>query len=74
MLVFRSTVDNVIPRSSVETLLRLAGSEDLTVVELTRSQHVATLDYEAPLIFERSLAFVERVTHRPPARTEAVAT
>jgi carboxylesterase len=37
------------------------GSNDKTRIELTNSYHVATLDYDAEIIFENSLKFVERV-------------
>ena len=65
VLVFRSRVDHVVPPVSGRTLLRgLAGG---TVEErvLEDSYHVATLDNDAPTIFEASLAFVE--AHAPAA-------
>jgi carboxylesterase len=58
VLVFRSRIDHVVPPVSGETLLRgLAGG---TVEEriLEDSYHVATLDNDAPAIFEGSLEFV----------------
>ena len=61
MIVFVSTVDNVVPRISTTSLVRGASSTDVTVVELTRSRHVATLDYEADLIVRRTVDFVRRV-------------
>ncbi len=57
MLVLRSTADHVVPASSTTTLLQGISSTDVTVVELTRSFHVATIDYDADLIAERSLTF-----------------
>ena len=65
VLVFRSRVDHVVPPVSGATLLRgLAGG---TVEErvLENSYHVATLDNDAPTIFEGSLAFVR--AHAPAA-------
>ncbi len=68
LLVLTSAVDHVVPASSTTTLLRGVSSTEVTQVELTRSYHVATLDYDAELIRERSLAFVREVTtHLAPA-------
>ena len=64
LILFRSTVDHVVPVSSSETILRLVSSADVTTVDLANSYHVATLDNDAPLIIDDSLAFVERVTGR----------
>ena len=65
VLVFRSRVDHVVPPVSGATLLRgLAGG---TVEErvLEDSYHVATLDNDAPAIFEGSVDFVR--SHTPAA-------
>jgi carboxylesterase len=65
VLVYRSRVDHVVPPVSGRTLLDgLAGG---TVEErvLEDSYHVATLDHDAPTIFEGSLAFVQ--AHAPAA-------
>jgi carboxylesterase len=37
------------------------SSEDVVFIELENSYHVATLDYDAPLIFTESVDFIERV-------------
>jgi carboxylesterase len=68
VLVYRSRVDHVVPPVSGELLLRgLAGG---TVEErvLEDSYHVATLDHDAPAIFDGSLDFVR--AHTPAARAE----
>ena len=39
-------------------------STDLTVVSLERSYHVATLDYDAELIFTTSSAFFARLASK----------
>jgi carboxylesterase len=57
LLVFRSDVDHVVPRSTVRTLLRRIGSARTEVVACPRSFHVVTLDHDAPLVCERLLAF-----------------
>ncbi|WP_411731712.1 alpha/beta hydrolase [Paeniglutamicibacter sp.] len=62
VLVFRSDTDHVVPESSLEVLR--AGLDDgvhLEVNRLTRSHHVATLDYEAEAIFSRSIEFFQEV-------------
>jgi carboxylesterase len=45
-------------------------SEDQTYVELQRSYHVATLDYDAEQIFEGSLEFFRRLTKEADGTAE----
>lgn len=74
LLVFRSTVDHVVPAWSTTAYLSGVSSPDIRVVELCRSHHVATLDWDAPLIMDESLDFVRRVTTdatRSPAAVPA---
>lgn len=61
-LVFRSNVDRIVPESSLEVLQRRIGSAHLEVIRLENSYHVATMDHDQELIFERSAAFIEHVT------------
>ena len=70
VVIYRSEVDNVVPGSSTETILRLASSTDMREVVLHRSLHVATMDYDADIIFDGTLEFIERVL----AQTESAAT
>lgn len=56
-LVFKSAVDGVIPPSSVATIRRHIEPSRLKVVTLPKSGHVATLDVDAPTIFEESAGF-----------------
>ena len=56
-LIFKSERDVVVPPSSLELLRRRLGSRDVEVVPLRNSGHVATLDMDAPLIFEQSARF-----------------
>jgi carboxylesterase len=65
LLVLRSAVDHVVPASSTALVLQRVSSTDVTERVLERSFHVATLDHDADLIAEESLAFVERVTALP---------
>ena len=62
LLYFRSSVDHVIDASSSPTVLRAVSSRDVEERILEESYHVATLDNDAPQIFEESAAFVARVT------------
>ena len=61
LLLFRSAVDHVVPASSSALVLASVGSADSTEVVLPESYHVATLDNDAPLIMQQSLAFAERL-------------
>jgi carboxylesterase len=65
LLVFRSTTDHVVEPASVRVLLAGVSSGDATEVLLEDSYHVATLDNDAPLVFQRS---VEWIRTRVPAR------
>lgn len=56
VVVFRSDVDHVVDDSSHETLLRAIPSAEL--VKLPNSYHVATLDNDADVIFNRSAQFI----------------
>jgi carboxylesterase len=62
LLVFRSSVDHVVDPSSAALIRRSVSSRDLTERILENSYHMATLDNDAPRIFEESAQFVRRVT------------
>jgi carboxylesterase len=62
LLLMRSVEDHVVPASSSALLLSRVSSKDVTEVVLEHSYHVATLDNDAPQIFEMSDKFVSRVT------------
>lgn len=58
LLVFRSTDDHLVDETSLG-LIRAGVSSELTqYVTLENSYHVATLDHDAEIIFERSAAFI----------------
>jgi carboxylesterase len=58
VLVYRSTVDHVVGPASMKVLTAaLPGAE---VRQLANSYHVATLDNDAPEIFEGTLSFVRK--------------
>ena len=67
-LVFKSATDIVVPPSSVALLRKGLGSRELEVVNLPGSGHVATLDVDAPLIFEQSVRFfLHHAAAAPPS-------
>ena len=57
LLVFSSDVDHVVKPSNSRYIMRKAGSSRKELVSLADSYHVATLDNDAELIFERVLRF-----------------
>jgi carboxylesterase len=61
LLVFNAPDDHVVPKRTSEWLLRRAGSVRAELVELPNSYHVATIDHDAELIFERTHEFAEAV-------------
>jgi carboxylesterase len=60
-LIFKSVKDRVVDELSLKLIKGRVSSRDLTVVSLKRSYHVATLDYDAELIFTTSSAFFRRL-------------
>jgi carboxylesterase len=71
LLVFRSVVDHVVDPSSGRMILAGVSSTDVEERLLHDSWHVATLDNDAPEIFEGSLDFLARVTEDSMRGTEA---
>jgi carboxylesterase len=57
LLVFSSTVDHIVKPSNSRYIYERAGSDHKELIRLPNSYHVATLDFDADLIFERTLAF-----------------
>jgi carboxylesterase len=66
VLLMHSTVDHVVEPVNATVVRAEIGSTDVTDIELTRSYHVATLDYDADLIFTTSVEFIEKVTASLP--------
>lgn len=62
LIYFRSTEDHVVDELSQPLITGKVSSTDITVVPLPDSYHVATIDNDAPTIFEESAAFIARVT------------
>jgi len=67
VLLLTSAEDHVIPPVSWRTFLARVGSTDVTHVVLDNSYHVATLDNDAPLIFDESVTFINEHTPAHPA-------
>jgi carboxylesterase len=70
LLVYRSIHDHVVDNSSVSLIKAGVRSNDQTYVELQRSYHVATLDYDAEDIFDGSVAFFRRLTKEADGTAE----
>jgi carboxylesterase len=62
LLMFRSREDHVVDPASGRYVMSMVSSRDLTERVLENSYHVATLDNDAPQIFEESAEFIRRVT------------
>lgn len=62
IMVFTSKDDHVVEPENSEWLLEHVNSIDRTHTILPESYHVATLDHDAPTIFEESAAFIKRLT------------
>jgi carboxylesterase len=62
VLLLHSAEDHVVPAASSELVLARISSADSTEILLRDSYHVATLDHDAPRIFDESVQFIERLT------------
>ena len=62
ILLFRSAEDHVVDPSSAQIIQSQVSSREVTERVLENSYHVATLDNDAPAIFEESAEFIRRVT------------
>ena len=70
LLVYRAINDHVVDASSVRLIKAGVRSSDQTYIELQRSYHVATLDYDADDIFDGSVAFFRRLTKEADGTAE----
>jgi carboxylesterase len=62
VMLWHSIEDHIVPTSSSELFLSRVSSTDVTETVLHDSYHVATLDHDAPRIFEESVQFIERLS------------
>ena len=60
--LFHSVDDHTLPVSNTEIVMREIGSTTKSRIELLNSYHVATIDYDADLIFTNSLTFIESLS------------
>ena len=67
LLIFVSPEDHTVKPANAERVARRAGSERKEVVPLPNSYHVATLDYDAETIVDRTLQFIDSVCRDVPA-------
>jgi carboxylesterase len=59
MQLFHSVDDHTLPVSNTEIIMKGVGSKVKQRIELTNSYHVATIDYDAEIIYENSRIFIE---------------
>jgi len=60
LLLLCSRQDHVVAPGNTSFIAEHVSSTDIETVWLERSYHVATLDYDAPVIFERSAEFISK--------------
>lgn len=60
--VYRSAVDHVVSDKSMAALRRGLAQAPLEVIRLENSYHVATMDNDAPVIFDGTAGFIRSVT------------
>lgn len=60
-LVMKSREDHIIPASSALKLFRCISSQRKKLLWLENSYHVATLDYDLPVIVEESIRFIQDI-------------
>ncbi|MFP5311201.1 MAG: alpha/beta hydrolase [Actinomycetes bacterium] len=65
--VFKSSIDAVVPPTSLALIRKGLGANLAEVLDLASSGHVATLDVDAPTIFARSSEFVADHARRTTA-------
>ena len=59
--LFHSKDDHVLPVSNTDIIMKEIGSINKQRIELTNSYHVATMDFDAEIIFENSLIFIDKL-------------
>lgn len=61
VLLMQSRNDNTVHPPNVHLIHGLLGSRDKTVIEVDRSYHVLTVDYDKELVREKTYEFIRRV-------------
>ena len=67
LLIFVSPGDHTVKPANSQRIARRAGSERKEVVPLPNSYHLATLDYDAQTIVDRTMQFLDSVSRDVPA-------
>jgi carboxylesterase len=67
LLLFSSVEDHVVKPVNSKLVMERSGTDRKELIRLTNSYHVATLDYDAGLIFERVLRFARSLAGDAPA-------
>ena len=62
LLVFSAADDHTVKPANSSLVMERVGSQRKELVRMTNSYHVATLDYDADLICQRTLAFLRSTT------------
>jgi carboxylesterase len=60
-LMIQSKRDNTVDPQNVHLIHKLLGSKDKTLVEVDKSYHVITVDYDKELVMENTYEFIKRV-------------
>lgn len=61
VLLIQSKNDNTVHPPNVHLIHRLLGSKDKTLIEVDRSYHVVTVDYDKEVVKEKTYEFIRRV-------------
>jgi carboxylesterase len=69
LIVFSSSEDHTVKPANSKRVYERAGSAQKELIPLRNSYHVATLDYDADLIFERVLEFALAVGKHPSSES-----
>ncbi|HZM79270.1 MAG TPA: alpha/beta fold hydrolase [Candidatus Limnocylindrales bacterium] len=65
LVLLHSAQDHVVEPVNSAMVLSGVASTDVREIVLNESYHVATLDHEAPLIFDTTVEFIKRLSQRP---------
>ena len=66
LVVLNASQDHVVPKGTAAWLMTQVGSTEKELVDLPNSYHVATLDHDAEMIFERTHELAERAAAGSP--------
>lgn len=64
-LLIQSKKDNTVHPPNVHLINDLLGSEDKTIVEVDKSYHVITVDYDKEIVKDKTYEFIRRVANLP---------